>query len=333
MAFLTSRAHMANPECAHCDKPGAALRCGACRVTNYCSRSCQKADWPRHKPACAASVDARKALSQLRLPSALPAAAAEVSDIEDLIPNDPLIWTTISQVRAGSAECGCERCAQLCRIMPGCYDPVHFLQTLEAGRLPENLVLDYRFSVDDGGEGFVLGIRPSAEGEASGSVADIIPVGGACMNLGRDGCQLSRGERPTGCLAAHPCNPRLNHSIDKSVLQPVWGGDAGRAAIAVYLRHLKRKDPSWDGVQDCMRELPRACTQEMLSVQTLLEGVRRCCKGIPRNVREHARPYISLMLSDHAADPNLPRTRAAFGLACADALAGAALAGAAAGGI
>jgi hypothetical protein len=29
-------------------------RCGGCRTTSYCSRACQKADWPRHRKECVA---------------------------------------------------------------------------------------------------------------------------------------------------------------------------------------------------------------------------------------------------------------------------------------
>jgi splicing suppressor protein 51 len=42
--------------CAKCAQPaadGAALKqCGACKSQPYCSRECQVADWPAHKPAC-----------------------------------------------------------------------------------------------------------------------------------------------------------------------------------------------------------------------------------------------------------------------------------------
>lgn len=51
--------------CNHCQKLGIELpishnRCNKCKTTFYCTRSCKKLDWPRHKKACgkpASSVD------------------------------------------------------------------------------------------------------------------------------------------------------------------------------------------------------------------------------------------------------------------------------------
>ncbi|KAF8160072.1 hypothetical protein B0H34DRAFT_706048 [Crassisporium funariophilum] len=34
------------------------LACGGCKTRSYCGRACQKADWQRHKPLCAASPTA-----------------------------------------------------------------------------------------------------------------------------------------------------------------------------------------------------------------------------------------------------------------------------------
>ncbi|MCJ1397232.1 hypothetical protein MMC11_000424 [Xylographa trunciseda] len=48
---------LADPKCNACAKAQASLpsplqRCGKCRKVQYCSRECQKADWPTHKKAC-----------------------------------------------------------------------------------------------------------------------------------------------------------------------------------------------------------------------------------------------------------------------------------------
>lgn len=40
--------------CASCGKP-ASLRCARCKKVHYCSKECQKADWPSHKRVCVAS--------------------------------------------------------------------------------------------------------------------------------------------------------------------------------------------------------------------------------------------------------------------------------------
>lgn len=41
--------------CASCGKP-ASLRCARCKSVHYCSKECQKADWPSHKRSCVASA-------------------------------------------------------------------------------------------------------------------------------------------------------------------------------------------------------------------------------------------------------------------------------------
>ena len=41
--------------CLVCDEK-ATLRCTACKVTKYCSRDCQRSDWPAHKRACKKGV-------------------------------------------------------------------------------------------------------------------------------------------------------------------------------------------------------------------------------------------------------------------------------------
>jgi hypothetical protein len=39
-------------ECTRCKQPNAAHKCGRCRIVHYCSRDCQRADWPTHKTMC-----------------------------------------------------------------------------------------------------------------------------------------------------------------------------------------------------------------------------------------------------------------------------------------
>ena len=38
--------------CIVCDRTDGTKQCGRCKLTSYCSRNCQKADWPRHKAVC-----------------------------------------------------------------------------------------------------------------------------------------------------------------------------------------------------------------------------------------------------------------------------------------
>lgn len=38
--------------CSNCRGPNAALKCGVCKKTYYCSGPCQREDWPFHKRNC-----------------------------------------------------------------------------------------------------------------------------------------------------------------------------------------------------------------------------------------------------------------------------------------
>ena len=45
---MPTSANADSPTCARCAKP-AALRCARCRTSWYCSKECQRSEWPRHK--------------------------------------------------------------------------------------------------------------------------------------------------------------------------------------------------------------------------------------------------------------------------------------------
>ncbi|XP_067932265.1 ubiquitin carboxyl-terminal hydrolase 19-like [Watersipora subatra] len=63
--ILPSMAECAQ-KCAHCKKPKGEVKslrkCSHCQTIEYCSRECQKADWPEHKKAC--SKPSLKAVGQ-----------------------------------------------------------------------------------------------------------------------------------------------------------------------------------------------------------------------------------------------------------------------------
>ena len=48
--------------CFHCGKEGRSpplRRCSQCEIAYYCSKTCQRGHWKRHKAACIAAVAAR----------------------------------------------------------------------------------------------------------------------------------------------------------------------------------------------------------------------------------------------------------------------------------
>lgn len=48
----TSSIPFVDTQCRRCRKPEAASKCSRCKVVKYCTRECQVADWPAHKPTC-----------------------------------------------------------------------------------------------------------------------------------------------------------------------------------------------------------------------------------------------------------------------------------------
>ena len=47
--------------CAYCGATGRLKNCAACKRVKYCEAACQRADWRRHRPACAAPAAAAPA--------------------------------------------------------------------------------------------------------------------------------------------------------------------------------------------------------------------------------------------------------------------------------
>jgi hypothetical protein len=157
----------------------------------------------------------------------IPSSSA-LADIEDLA--DPL-----RRLRAESKQCSCSMCAALCHGTPGCYDPAHIRQMLDAGRDATEffgtVVQDYWL-----GEGSaVYYLRPVALGELGGTLADYVPNYGVCSQLTASGCGLPRDQMPIGCAVALPCRmDGLTVVVDKAQAPRVWGTPLGRSVVAEF---------------------------------------------------------------------------------------------------
>ena len=62
--------------CSNCRGPNAALKCGVCKKTYYCSGPCQREDWPFHKRNCTKPAPAIEAPPPLDTPVATPSPPA-----------------------------------------------------------------------------------------------------------------------------------------------------------------------------------------------------------------------------------------------------------------
>ena len=245
-----------SPSCCVCGQAAPPLKaCSRCRVKQYCSRDCQRRDWPDHKKTCIVP------------PTAAVAAAADI-DIEDL--GNPQI---LDCVRKRSVVCSCQMCASCCKNTPGGYDPAHVKGLVSQGHLSyEDLVKDYYLGKDCHPQWY---LRPAAIGEKPGGLSSVTAMYGACSHLGPRGCTLPRSDMPIGCVAAMPCDPRRNVEVDKRQARAVWGNDLGREVIREFDEANRRRDPSVPLSASDVRTQMLAVTDKQLWEMRLLAFLKR----------------------------------------------------------
>jgi ankyrin repeat protein len=87
--------------CTVCSKSsGSIKRCGQCAAVHYCSPTCQAADWPKHKLACARLKEAKK----------MSAKAAPSVDVNNVSAAPHCEWCSKLSGESGAALLLCSRC-------------------------------------------------------------------------------------------------------------------------------------------------------------------------------------------------------------------------------
>jgi len=238
--------------CSVCGKAAAPLKaCSRCRDKQYCGRECQRRDWPGHKKTCNVAR-----------------VAADAADIEDL--GDP---QTLVCIRERSVACSCKMCASCCTNTPGGYDPAHVNELVDKGLLRyEDLIKDYHLGEDSLPKFY---LRPAADGENPGGLAPVLAMHGVCGHLGENGCTLPRSSMPIGCVAAMPCNPRLNAEVDKHQAGAVWGNELGRGVLRAFDEANRRRDPSVPLSESDVRTQMLAVTEEQVALMQLHSLLKR----------------------------------------------------------
>jgi hypothetical protein len=244
--------------CSVCGKATDSLKaCSRCRDKQYCGRKCQRRDWPNHKKTCNVAR-----------------VAADVADIEDL--GNP---QTLACIRKRSVPCSCKECASCCMNTPGSYDPAHVKYLVDNGFLRyEDVIKDYHHGEIPGGHAVrrpKFYIRPAAEGEIPGGLASVLAMYGGCIHLGENGCTLPRASMPIGCVAAMPCNPRLNVEVDKHQAEAVWDNELGREVLQAFDEANRRRDPSVPLSESDLRTQMLAVTEEKVAAMQLHSLLKR----------------------------------------------------------
>jgi hypothetical protein len=112
-------------------------------------------------------------------------------------------------------------------------------------------------------------IRPAAEGEIPGGLASVLAMYGGCIHLGENGCTLPRSSMPIGCVAAMPCNPRLNVEVDKHQAEAVWDNELGREVLQAFDEENRQRNPSARLEKEDIQKELLAVTKEQVRAMEL----------------------------------------------------------------
>ena len=155
--------------------------------------------------------------------------------------------------------CSCSGCRDSCIGTPGFFDPAHLEGLLkENPNLMESLIEDYDMGNKDPDikKTITMFLRPRTTNDPKWSSSSATLIKGTCVLLGKDGCTLTKDQRPICCLATYACRPLAPWMIDPDVGHKLWGNAQGRRVIARYEETCKTKDPKTDvGVNAVMAKI------------------------------------------------------------------------------
>ena len=142
-----------------------------------------------------------------------------------------------------SPSCGCTNCAGACWAQPGIYAPLQIEDMCQRGQFtPRNTVLDIYESI---GEPPVAYLRPRTVEEEGCSLAPLTPLSGApCVNLGPNGCTLSRDEMPLNCKALSCDKKNFHVPLDKhAAARTLWLTPEGDRVVRWFQHEILKKNP------------------------------------------------------------------------------------------
>ena len=195
--------------CLQCSLP-ASQTCGNCKNAVYCSRECQKLQWPAHKLYC-------------------------IQDVEEIA----VAKYNIALLEKFAHSCNCANCRSLCSNIPAPYSPFQIYELLakDSGFF-KTCVQDY-YCENNGQDTFFL--RPPTIHEQGGTRVPFLCSRAPCVFLGPNGCTKSLDTMPLGCRVTFGCYPE-RPAFDKSDTPKVWNCSEAKKIMQQFEVYNKKRD-------------------------------------------------------------------------------------------
>jgi len=143
----------------------------------------------------------------------------------------------IGKILAAKHErCSCKTCADECSVISGCYDPeaIYNMIELDKTTIKELAPTVALCKTIRGGHWY---LRPRSVREKAYSMINsrIRIIGdNPCINLGPEGCKLSRDMMPYNCIATYTCRKSNGRMPFK-----LWRTDRAKKLIELFMEEFK----------------------------------------------------------------------------------------------